>query len=209
MGKGGVSGGSGGGGGGGGGNGTGTGAAGTCFSGGSGSGGTYYPPNPTTNSTTTANAIPNGGAGTDSVLAIGPYSTGSTAAGAGNPAGYTPPAQDFGPSNGTGGVLIVFVEGNINKPPSSDTVKFFTANGCPGRQMTVGGMTSVVYPFGGGSGGGIVLVINSAAATLVDNVQAAGGIVEMHNPNDLPGGTPGAWRSGGDGAAVCATFAQL
>ena len=198
MGKGGV-GDSGGGGGGGGANGIGTGSAGTCFSGGSGSGGTYYPVQATTS---TANAGTRGGAGSDSAL-LGVLPAGTqSAAGAGNPNG----SALYGPNNlydGTGGVLIVFVEGTITTVGGGST-PHFTANGTQGRQMTQGGMgpTPSIYPFGGGTGGGIVILVNNGAGSLSGNLQALGGIIANNGPSAN-------FQSGGNGSAVAYTFAEL
>jgi hypothetical protein len=179
--------------------GIGTGSAGTCFSGGSGSGGTYYP-DPAT--TVTADAGGRGGAGSDSVL-IGMLPGDATAAGAGNPNGNTNPSIPDDPQyNGTGGVLIIFVEGTITTADS--TRKHFKANGTQGRQLFQGGMgpDSSIYPFGGGTGGGIVIVVNGGAAGLTDNIEAKGGIVTTNGPT-------ASFRSGGDGAAVAYTFSEL
>ena len=187
--------------GGGGGPGTGAGSAGTCFSGGSGSGGTFYPVQATTN---TADAGTRGGAGSESAL-LGPVPvTPQSAAGAGNPNGNTNVAiPDDAQYNGTGGVLIVFVEGTITTAGSS--VKHFSANGTYGRQMEEAGMNSSTYPFGGGTGGGIVILVNSQAVDLSGNVQALGGIVAANGPV----ATPTNFRSGGNGSAVTYTFGQL
>ncbi len=195
MGKGGYA----GGGGGGGSNiGVGAGSAGTSFSGGSGSGGTYYP---IENTTGTDNAEANGGAGSDSVL-LGVVPAGNSAAGAGNPNG----SVSLGPSStydGTGGVLIIFVEGTITTQGAS--VKHFTADGVAGRQMTQSGMAgTAVYPFGGGTGGGIVILVNKNATSLVNNVSAYGGVVVNNSPND-----PEPYRSAGNGSAICIEFNQL
>lgn len=179
--------------------GIGTGSAGTCFSGGSGSGGTYTP-NPAT--TVTADAGGRGGAGSESVL-VGMLPADASAAGAGNPNGNTNIAIPDDPQfNGTGGVLIIFVEGTITTTGSTD--KHFRANGVQGRQMLQGGMgpDSSIYPFGGGTGGGIVILINGNAAGLTDNIEAKGGIVTANGPT-------ASFRSGGNGSAVAYTFSAL
>jgi hypothetical protein len=177
--------------------GIGTGSAGTCFSGGSGSGGTFYP----AINSETANAQGRGGAGTESVI-LGLAPPGDSAAGAGNPNGNTNPSIPDDPQyNGTGGVLIVFVEGTITTAGS--TVKHFRANGVQGRQMTVPGSAGTgIYPFGGGTGGGIVILVNGGATGLTDNIEAAGGIVANNGPSP-------SFRSGGEGVAVAYTFGQL
>lgn len=184
--------------GGGGGAGVGAGSAGTCFSGGSGSGGTF---NPVQATTSTANAGTRGGAGSDSAL-LGVLPVGvQSAAGAGNPNGSVAYGAD--PLyDGTGGVLIVFVEGTINTAGSS--VKHFTANGTQGRQMTQGGMgpDPTIFPFGGGTGGGIVIVVNQNAASLSNNIEALGGIITANGPSAN-------FQSGGNGSALRIPFDSL
>lgn len=202
MGKGGVGGSGGGGGGGGSGVTIGSGSAGTCFSGGAGSGGTGIVSN---FSITTENAGINGGKGTAGFL-NGLFSAYDSAGGAGNPGGDLSGAIiDLSGGavigNGTGGVLIVFVEGTITTAGS--TVKHFTANGIQGSQTTsASGSYPSIWPFGGGSGGGIVIVVNNDAVSLGDNVQANGGIVVNNGPS-------GNYHSGGDGATYCVTFGNL
>lgn len=176
----------------------GAGSRGTCFSGGVGSGGTLLLPGETT---TIAAGGDNGGKGSADYL-NGLYSIGDSAAGAGNPNGYVAPAVDDPLSNGTGGVLIVFVEGTINT--YDNATKHFTANGVPGRQITsASGSYPSVFPFGGGTGGGIVIVVNNNASSLTGNIQASGGTLTANGP----GGAP--YRSGGNGAAVAYTFGAL
>lgn len=189
-----------GGGGGGGGAGVGAGSAGTCFSGGSGSGGTFYP---VAGSTSTNDAGTRGGAGSDGSI-LGPTpATPQSSAGAGNPNGNTNPSiPDDAQFNGTGGVLIVFVEGTITTASSS--AKHFKANGVQGRQMEQGGMgpNPNIYPFGGGTGGGIVIVVNNGASGLGDNIEALGGIVANFAPSAN-------YQTGGNGSAVAYTFSEL
>lgn len=179
--------------------GVGTGSDGTCFSGGSGSGGSYYP-DPALASTN--NAGTRGGAGSaGTTVGLGPSQSPPYADGAGNPNGGATPGDPPDPQyDGTGGVLIVFVEGNINVVGGA---KHFKANGAPGRQMTVPGAGPAgVYPFGGGTGGGIVIVINKDAATLTSNMEALGGIVAANGPSAN-------FQSGGNGQAVAYTFGEL
>ena len=200
MGRGGVGG--GGGGGGGGSNITiGSGSAGTCFSGGAGSGGTGVVSG---FSITTANAGINGGAGTPGFL-NGLFSAYDLAGGAGNPGGDLSggvfDASGGLTSDGTGGVLIVFVEGTITTQGSS--VKHFTANGITGNQTTSSsGNYTGIFPFGGASGGGIVILVNNNAVSLGDNVEAKGGTYANNGPT-----TP--YQSGGNGATYCVTFNDL
>ena len=127
----------------------GAGSAGTCFSGGSGTGSVYT----TGASVSTSNAGTNGGAGSAGVQTAVQIGSG----GAGNPGGLgyyigsadpskLYPAIDGG--SGTGGVLIVIVEGTLAANALGTTR--FTANGVAGG--TLGGVS------GGGSGGGSVNV---------------------------------------------------
>jgi hypothetical protein len=175
----------------------GSGSRGTCFSGGAGSGGTYGVFEPETSGTD--NAGTNGGFGTDGV-SYGESSV--TLGGAGNPGGA------FG-NNGTGGVLIIFVEGTITREAEGEedpsTKKYFTANGVNGGQVDeYSSRDPYCKPFGGGSGGGIVILVNDNAGDLAANVQAIGGIVAT----DAPSGSAD-FQSAGDGAAVAYTFSEL
>ena len=155
----------------------GAGSAGTCFSGGTGSGGTANP----TVGTTTGNGEENGGqGGASNGVGFGNYM-----AGAGNPNGDDGTITE---ANGTGGTLIVIVEGSITLPDSLAT--YFTADGVSGlsQRFPVNYGTA---PYGGGSGGGIVLVVAQNGASLnTTNVTARGGTAASKA------------KSGGDGAAV-------
>jgi hypothetical protein len=177
----------------------GTGSAGTCFSGGAGSGGTYGIQDPLISGTNDAGI--NGGFGTDGVAYSGVDVQSMT--GAGNPTGDGREDADHA---GTGGVLILFVEGTITKEGGTpSTTKYFTANGVEGAQCFTNSVNDPgCRPFGGGSGGGIVIVVNSDAANLTNNVQAVGGIVAAYGP---AGATN--YQSGGNGAAVAYTFGEL
>jgi hypothetical protein len=192
-----------GGGGGGGGTispGVGSGSAGTCFSGGSGSGGSFKP----LNTSAIADAGIRGGIGTQGVINGVVPTPWYGVSGAGNPSditGLSIPPEEQALHEGTGGVLIIFVEGNINLF-GDPTTKFFTANGAPGYQAATEGNYPGIYPFGGGSGGGIVILVNKNATSLTANVEAKGGIVRQNGPSVN-------FRSGGDGAAVCYTFNQV
>ena len=186
--------------------GIGSGSRGTCFSGGAGSGGTFSP----LGTTQTSNAGTRGGAGSlgfsasGGLIPIGGYQLG----GAGNPTAYNNVTDLSGvapnENQGTGGVLLLFVEGSIIEPESvPPNTRYFTANGAPGLQATSAG-NYIAYPFGGGSGGGVVVVVNGNAANFTSKVQANGGIVATNGP-----GGASDYRSGGDGAAVCYTFEQI
>lgn len=188
--------------------GTGAGSAGTCFSGGVGSGGTF---NPLVNTTTFDGGI-RGGAGSIGFTGTGggsfpvPIPTGGyQLGGAGNLTGYTDLSGGIAPdfNQGTGGVLLLFVEGSIIESEGAPAnQKYFVANGAPGMQATSNGRYPAVYPFGGGSGGGVVIVVNKNAVNLGTMVEAKGGVVEINGPEIN-------YRSGGDGAAVCYTFEQI
>jgi hypothetical protein len=174
----------------------GRGTAGTCFTGGTGSGGTLGGPI----TSGTDNAGPNGGIGTIGVDFTNP-SQSRLLSGAGNPGGI-----GDGTADGTGGVLIIFVEGTITKEgPSPSTAKYFTADGVEGKQtQSFSTNDPACQPFGGGTGGGIVIVVNNDAASLTNNVQAAGGIIRANGPGGVDN-----FQSGGNGAAVAYTFSQL
>jgi len=125
----------------------GTGSAGTCFSGGSGSGSVYT----TGVSRSSDNAESNGGAGSAGANPDMQIVSG----GAGNPGGLGYYISSGDPhklypsingGNGTGGVLIVIVEGTLSSDSPGATR--FTANGVAGGSL--GGVS------GGASGGGSV-----------------------------------------------------
>jgi hypothetical protein len=143
----------------------GQGGSGTCFSGGAGSGGSANPGD----GTTTGFGEENGGAGGADVVDSGLFPD-QSAAGAGNPNGELNENRD---SDGTGGTLIVIVEGNITlfDPPGTP----FSADGNPGRQVNGPGNQGSIFPFGGGSGGGIVVLASQNAPTLGKIASAAGG----------------------------------
>ena len=140
----------------------GSGAAGTCFSGGAGGGGSADP----ADSTTSGSAGANGGAGgTD----INGTLIDEGAAGAGNPNGGGARYSAF---DGTGGTLIVIVQGTISTNTSGS---LFTANGTRGPFFSVDVNYYSTPPFGGGSGGGIVIVAAQNGTSFTSNVSAAGG----------------------------------
>ena len=143
------------------------GAAGTCFSGGAGSGGSANP----NDGDNTGTGGANGGAGGSDVNNSA-YPT-QSAAGAGNP------------SNGTGGTLIVIVEGTITTWDGYSIN--FVSNGASGQVMDqpVNGYTP---PFGGGSGGGIVIVAAQNGSSVAANVGSFGG-QSSEGPSGGNGGT--------------------
>lgn len=129
----------------------GAGAAGTCFSGGSGGGqGAYsssYPGDP---------AYPYGGAGGLGRSASGYYGSG----GAGNPGG----SASYPGSDGTGGLLILFVRGNLT-----------IGSGAVISSDGSGGGTGGGSGGGGSSGGGIILMLYAGALANNGTLSAAGG----------------------------------
>ena len=143
----------------------GLGAAGTSFSGGSGGGGS----SPYSNG---GNATTFGGAG-------GPS---PSAGGAGNPNG----AGGTAVGEGTGGLLILIVRGNLKIGPNGS----IAANGIAGNTGSGGG---------GGSGGGILYVYYGGTLTNNGTTTASGGA----------GGTPAGGRDGGAGGAGTAIISKL
>jgi len=171
--------------------GVGAGSAGTCFSGGSGSGGIYAGTN---FDTFTGDAGINGGEGTQFASGTGgggdPDPPSGSASGAGNPNGDGSGGDPV--HDGTGGVLIIFVEGTITK---DSIAKHFTANGASGKTLgNPGFFYPGVNPFGGATGGGIVILVNNGDNS--NNVEARGGVTPLG-------------RGGGNGAAVALSFSQL
>jgi hypothetical protein len=126
----------------------GAGSAGTSFSGGSGGGAA-------TPGTTGTNSIPFGGAGG----AGGPTSP-TRGGGAGNPAGLGGTAAV---GEGTGGLLILIVRGNLKIGPNGS----IAANGVAGNTGSSSG--------GGGSGGGILYVYYGGTLTNNGTVTSNGG----------------------------------
>lgn len=126
---------------------SGRGGNGTCFSGGPGGG--------ATNDATTAGVTSgddNGGAGGNKAT-----STGSAGGGAGNPAG-----TGATPQNGTGGLLIIIVRGNVTVGASG----VISADGMLGGNAQASG---------GSSGGGNILLLRAGSYTNSGSVRANGG----------------------------------
>lgn len=151
----------------------GAGAAGTCFSGGSGGGGSR--------AATGLDATTNGGPGGQG---RGLNSTNPTSGGTGNPGG----TSNFGVSgyDGTGGLLIIIVKGNI----------LIGANGSIEADGVVG------YPSpggGGGSGAGNILALYSGTLTNNGNLSADGHDIGIW---DFYGG------AGGDGSVQTAQIEE-
>jgi hypothetical protein len=145
---------------------TGAGSAGTSFSGGSGGGAA-------TPGTTGTNSIPFGGAGG----AGGPTSP-TRGGGAGNPAGL---GGTNAVGEGTGGLLILIVRGNLRIGPNGS----IAANGVAGNTGSSSG--------GGGSGGGILYVYYGGTLTNNGTVTSNGG---------SGGAGPATGGAGGAGTAI-------
>lgn len=176
----------------------GKGGNGTCFSGGTGSGGTQLIPN---FPVTTTAGEENGGIGGTGFI-NGLVGVGDRVDGAGNPYGGLLDLSGSTIPIGTGGVLIVFVEGTITTAGGIH----FEAKGSPGFQSSSqsGNYTiPAVYPFGGGSGGGIIIIVNNDTTGLTSASDVRGGLYSSGGPDG------GAYQSGGSGAKVAYTFSEL
>ena len=148
----------------------GAGSVGTSFSGGSGGG---------------AGGSNSAGGGAVSFGGVG--GAGSVAAaggGAGNPAGVNGVVV----GEGTGGLLILIVRGNLRIGPNGS----IAANGITGN-----GSTSSSNGTGGGSGGGILYVYYGGTLTNNGTATASGGVGGSATP-----ATSGLGGAGGDGTAI-------
>lgn len=152
----------------------GNGSAGTSISGGSGGGGSSSSPSPAT-----TNAYAFGGAG-----GVAPSANGG--GGAGNPGGNPGGVASTVGGNGTGGLLILIVRGNLKIGPNGN----ITTNG------TAGGSGSPSQG-GGGSGGGVLYIYYGGSLTNNGTVTSNGG----------SGG--GGSSSGGAGGAGTAIISKL
>ena len=148
---------------------TGNGVAGTAFSGGGGTGGTRA-------SGASASAVPYGGAGSAGIERSG--------GGAGNPGGD---GHEYGGvsigGDGTGGLLILVVGGNINIGINGKV----TADGMKGGDVGIWGGGGGAG--GGGSGGGNILVLYGDSISGESGIVADGG----------NGGNGDSIADGGDG----------
>lgn len=159
---------------------SGSGSYGSCFSGGSGGSANYSAQGGG------ISAQPWGGYGGNAPFTGSSYDR-SIGGGAGNPggmglisSGLTSNAPYAG-TNGTGGLLILVVQGNVNIASGGR----ITANGVSG------GIGTLTYErSGGASGGGAILLLYAGALTNVGTIQAVGG---TNLPNTSAGG------KGGDG----------
>jgi hypothetical protein len=168
----------------------GAGSAGTSYSGGSGGG--------AGGRTTAANAQPNGGAG-------GQAERGTNAnafdfeGGAGNPGGTNPffTAPRNQGRSGTGGVLIVIVEGSITGTGSIRANGVVNENTLNWTTDPVNGTSALSY--GGSTGGGSVTVMYGGSTSITP--AASGG--------DISTVTQPWWTWGGSGGAGTARALQL
>jgi len=169
----------------------GAGGDGTCFSGGSGGGGMC---GSNTNSNLTpvpANGEDNGGGGGDG----GPSGGFANGGGAGNPGGlgadYTTlkPIMDGG--DGTGGLLILLVKGNLTLGPNAEIEAKGIKGGSPSLYVTG-------YACGGGGSGGGTIIIMYAGVLSQDpgaTISVAGGAGGTTNSSGL------SHKDGGNGGA--------
>ena len=138
--------------------------AGTSFSGGSGAGGFA---NNNTGTFVGYNPEPNGGAGGNGRYGGGGNS-GYGGGGAGNPGGI---GYQSG-QNGTGGLIILFVKGNIIFGPNGKIVSR-GSNGGDGRP----GLINTTHPGGGGgaSGGGAIHLFSKSTDIDISKIDVSGG----------------------------------
>lgn len=133
--------------------------AGTSYSGGSGGGGCYA----YGKQRFAGHGVADGGAGGDGTT--NSSASNGSGAGAGNPAGNDAGTVSVIAESGTGGLLVLFVHGNIY----IDETSGIYANGSTGGSGTgLGGS-------GGGSGGGAIHIFHHGTFDNTDRVEALGG----------------------------------
>ena len=174
---------------------TGRGGTGSSFSGGSGAGGSGQANNAgarNTNATIQAVKADTGAAGNG---VAGTYAPASGGGGAGNPGGTSPAGAVRAGTNGTGGLMILFVHGEI----------IFGENGSIQSHGSVGGSGGAqgVGPYthwgqsGCGSGGGSLHVFHQNPIAAPEKITATGGSA---------GESGNRGRNGGDGTVVIKEF---
>jgi hypothetical protein len=163
------------------------GAKGGCFGGGSGSGAMRSFSNPG-NNTNSSTPVDYGGAGGQGQYA-GQFNN-VCGGGAGNPAGGSTGASTGG-TNGTGGVIILVVAGNVTIGASGKIL----ANGSPGGTDA----STTTDMEGGASGGGRIIIAHTGTYTNNGTVQAVGG----------KAATSGMSGTGGDGGVGAVTIQQI
>jgi hypothetical protein len=152
----------------------GAGAAGTCFSGGSASGGAYAALSATAGRYGSAGSA--GAAGKD----VDGFDLSGAFGGAGNPGGAGIREGTAG-NDGTGGTLIIICEGALSGTGS------VTAKGSNGKYGTIPGV-------GGASGGGSITVMYGTNPSSAVSLSAAGGLAADDGNFNMGG-------RGGDGSA--------
>lgn len=149
---------------------SGAGADGTCFSGGSGGGGVSGNPGDSASP-----GLPNGGSGGASFDSVASPSDG----GAGNPGGTS--SDGAAGADGTGGILILIVKGNL----TIGVTGIVDADGSDGGSVGSPGITG-----GAGSGGGNIIVLYGNVLSNLGTIRANGGV-----------GSGASGRVGGSGGA--------
>lgn len=152
---------------------SGAGSYGSCFGGGSGGGGARGA------GYVGGTAAPWGGAGGFGY----DLSNGRSVGGAGNPGGASSGSNPAAP-NGTGGLLILIVKGNLNIGPAGS----IQARGVNGASWT----TATPEGGGGGSGGGNILVLYGGTYTNTGGTLSAAGGLGSQPMNTANGGNGGA-----------------
>ena len=174
-------------------NGGGTGGVGNCWGGGGGGGGAGAGGNGVAGSPGNGTAGGNGGPGPEGGRVGG-------GGGAGAPAGSGGPDPDgngHDGETGVGGLLCLFVGGNLTVGPSG----VISSNGSgggdaspPGGGGNAGG--------GGGSGGGRIIIVHAGTYTNNGSVACGGGALGKGGPNPQGGGGAGEFSGAGGAGAV-------
>lgn len=172
---------------------SGAGVAGTSYSGGSGGGGVYSIGSSTFTPTAGSAVVDGGAGGSAAINGVSAGTPGSAGGGSGNPGGngassITPLPSTLAGASGTGGVLVVIVDGTITG--SGSIVARGGDGGTYNSQYGVSG--------GGGSGGGIAMLIAKSNQSSV-TFDVSGGVGGAAYGNPIGGTTPGG--KGGNGGA--------
>lgn len=171
----------------------GDGAPGNCWAGGGGGGGASAGGNGQAGSNASGTAGGNGGSGPESGRVGG-------GGGAGAPAGTGGPDPD-GDGNdgetGVGGLLCLFVGGNLTVGPAG----VISSNGAGGGDASPPGGGSNAGS-GGGSGGGRIIIVHAGTYTNNGSVVCTGGNHGIGGPSPQGNGAPGEWSGRGGAGAV-------
>jgi hypothetical protein len=161
------------------------GATGSVFSGGPGGGGAYASSG---SMTVAGDGVAYGGAGGQGGGTVSVY--GVKAGGAGNPGGVSAGGASMNGNDGTGGLLILIVGGDLTIGGSGSIVAGGAAGGnsVPGGHSGLGG--------GGGSGGGKILALYAGTLSNSGTIAASGG------GGGGGGSTARTGNAGGDGHVV-------